>query len=142
MIHYLALIGALVFAALAGVHVYWAFGARGVVPAAVPTRADGTPVLSPGPLAGLVVAALLLLAAFLVAEQGGWWPATLPGFWRTTGTAGVAAVMALRGIGDFRYVGVFKRQRGTAFARMDTLLYTPLVLALALVAGLVAATGS
>lgn len=142
MIRYLAMIGALVLAALAGVHTYWAFGARGIFPAAVPTRADGTPVLSPGPLASLVVAALLLLAAFLVAEQGGWWPATLPGFWRTAGTTGVAAVMALRGIGDFRYVGLFKRHRDTAFARMDTLLYTPLALALALIAGLVAATGS
>jgi hypothetical protein len=139
MIHYLGLIGALIFASLAGVHIYWAFASRGVFPAAVPTRTDGTPVLTPGPIAGLVVAALLLCAAFLMGEQGGWWPPVLPGFWRTLGTAGVAAVMALRGIGDFRYVGLFKRQRDTPFARMDTRVYTPLVLCLAVMAGLVAA---
>jgi Protein of unknown function (DUF3995) len=141
VIHYLALLGALVFAVLAGVHLYWALGSHRVFPAAVPTRTDGTPVLTPGPVAGLAVAILLLGAAFLLAEQGGWSSGVLPASWRRTGTAGVAAVMALRGIGDFRYVGLFKRRRDTAFARMDTRVYTPLVLSLALIAGIVAAAG-
>jgi Protein of unknown function (DUF3995) len=141
VIHYLALLGALVFAVLAGVHIYWAFGAHGVFPAAVPTRTDGTPVLTPGPVASLAVAFLLLCAGFLLAEQGGWSPGVLPPFWRRTGTAGIAVVMALRGIGDFRYVGLFKRRRDTPFARMDTRVYTPLVFSLALIAGIVAAAG-
>ena len=37
-----------------------------------------------------------------------------------------------RAIGDFKYVGFFKRVRGSKFARMDTLVYSPLCLLLAL----------
>jgi hypothetical protein len=48
------------------------------------------------------------------------------------GTWTLAALFLLRGIGDFRLVGFFKRVRGTRFARRDTRLYSPLCLALAL----------
>ena len=41
------------------------------------------------------------------------------------------APVLMRAIGDFRYVGFFKRVRGSRFARMDTTLYSPLCLALA-----------
>jgi hypothetical protein len=34
-------------------------------------------------------------------------------------------------VGDFRLVGFFKRVRGNAFARLDTLVYAPLCLVLA-----------
>jgi hypothetical protein len=47
------------------------------------------------------------------------------------GTFGVGAVLAARAVGDFRLVGLFKRVRGTRFARYDSLVYTPLCLALA-----------
>jgi hypothetical protein len=36
-----------------------------------------------------------------------------------------------RAIGEFKYVGFFKRVRGSRFARRDTLLYSPLCLWLA-----------
>jgi hypothetical protein len=44
----------------------------------------------------------------------------------------VATVFAafLRSVGDFRLVGFFKRVRGTRFARYDSLLFSPLSLAL------------
>jgi hypothetical protein len=131
VVRYLALVPALVFAVLAVIHVYWAFGPRGVTFAAIPTRPDGTATMNPGVLASLVVAGLLATAAFLVGESGGWWEPLLPRTVRVIGTAGVAAVMALRGIGDFNYVGLFKRQRDSAFARNDTRYFTPLVLLLA-----------
>ena len=50
----------------------------------------------------------------------------------------IAAVFALRAIGDFRYVGFFKRVRGSKFARLDTLAYSPLCTALALLIGIAA----
>jgi hypothetical protein len=43
----------------------------------------------------------------------------------------LALGLLARAMGDFNYVGFFKRVRGTRFARMDTLLYSPLCLALA-----------
>lgn len=141
MVGYLALLAAGLFALLAAIHVYWAFGPRGVTFAAIPTRTDGTATMNPGVLAGLTVALLLAIAAFLVAESGGWWTPWLPPTIRLIGTTGVAAVMTLRAIGDFNYVGLFKRQRDTPFARNDTRYFTPLVLFLALLTGAVAAWG-
>ena len=47
----------------------------------------------------------------------------------------LAAAMLLRALGDFRYVGFFKRVRTGRFAELDTKFYTPLCLALAAGAG-------
>jgi Protein of unknown function (DUF3995) len=40
----------------------------------------------------------------------------------------IAAIFLLRAIGDFRYVGFFKKERGSKFAKMDTKFYSPLCL--------------
>ncbi len=138
MIHYLALLVLLIFGSLSLLHLYWAFGPRGVTFAAIPTRPDGTPTMNPGLAPSLVVAALLAAAAFLVGESGGWWEPLLPRMVSLIGTAGVAVVMALRGIGDFKYVGLFKRHRDSAFARNDTRYFTPLVLLLAAITASIA----
>ena len=142
MLPILAAFAAVVFAGLAAIHVRWAFTGPGTFTGGVPTRPDGTPVLSPGPMAALGVAALLLSSAWLLLERAGLGPEVLPAPLPAIGTAGVAVVLLLRGIGDFRYVGLFKRVRDTPFARMDSRVYTPLVLALAAVAGLVATLGA
>ena len=47
---------------------------------------------------------------------------------------------ALRAIGDFRYVGFFKRVRDSSFARLDTLAYSPLCAGLAVLIGISAGT--
>ena len=131
---------AVVFCALSLLHTGWALGLGSGQVQAVPARPDGQPVFRPGPWATLAVAGLLLLAALLVTQRAGlgreWIPAGLvgPGCW------GVSAALVLRAIGEFRYVGFFKRVRGTAFARMDSRLYSPLALLLGLGAGLVAYT--
>jgi Protein of unknown function (DUF3995) len=54
--------------------------------------------------------------------------------------AGAAVVLIVRAIGDFRLVGFFKRVRGSRFARMDTLLYSPLCLALGAALAVLAAS--
>lgn len=142
IVQLLALFGTVVFAGLAAIHVRWAFVGPDAFTAGVPTRADGTPVLHPGPVAALGVAALLLASAWLLLERAGLGLDLLPVPMPAIGSAGVAVVLLLRGIGDFRYVGLFKRVRDTPFARMDSRVYTPLVLALASVAGLVAIMGT
>jgi hypothetical protein len=47
------------------------------------------------------------------------------------GTWTVGAAFGLGAVGDFRYVGLFRRERGTLFAALDTHVYTPLCVALA-----------
>ncbi|WP_336077986.1 DUF3995 domain-containing protein [Paenibacillus sp. 203] len=38
----------------------------------------------------------------------------------------LSCVFILRSIGDFKWVGFFKRKKGTVFAKWDTVLYSPL----------------
>jgi hypothetical protein len=50
----------------------------------------------------------------------------------------IAIVFAARGLGDFRWFGLFKRVAHTSFAWWDSRLYVPLCAMLALAAALVA----
>ena len=60
-----SLVLAIVFAALAALHVYWAIagGAAEVASAAIPTRTDGAPLFRPSARSTLAVAAPLVAAA-------------------------------------------------------------------------------
>jgi hypothetical protein len=132
---------ALVFCVLSLLHVAWAIGLRVGHAAAIPGREDGTPAFRPGPASTFAVAGLLFVAALLVTQRvglgRGWIPTALvvPGCWV------LAAALVLRAVGEFRYVGFFKRVRATAFARMDGRYYSPLALLLGVGAALVAYYG-
>jgi Protein of unknown function (DUF3995) len=45
------------------------------------------------------------------------------------GNEAVAVVMGLRGIGDFRYCGIFRRRKTPVFTARDTWIYTPFCIA-------------
>lgn len=138
--HLSALGSATVLSLLALIHVYWAAGGATGATAVVPTKGDGegTPLFQPGPLATLVVAALLSFAALLVLVRSGFLTLALPDWMISKGVWILAAVFLLRALGDFRYVGFFKRIRHTTFGRWDTRLYSPLCLMLSLAIGYVA----
>jgi hypothetical protein len=117
-------------------HVYWAVGGRWGATAAIPEM-QGAKAFHPGPGATLFVAALLFAASSLVALRAGAAPRAMAESDRAAwvvaaGTWTVAVVFLARFVGDFRLVGVFKRVRGTTFARNDTRYYAPICLALAI----------
>lgn len=113
------------------IHLYWLLGGRRGFAIAVPTSSETSkPLFIPRgiDIAGVILlfwsaATLLLMHAEVIPTVG---PAWLPRFagWS------LAAVLLLRAIGEFRVIGLFKSNRGTPFARMDTLIYSPLCLAL------------
>lgn len=84
------------------------------------------------------MAALLALAALVVLEHAALGPGLLPASLVGPAAWILAAVMLLRSIGDFRYVGFFKRERAGRFAELDTRFYSPLCLLLALAVAWVA----
>ena len=129
---------AAVLSLIALLHLYWSN--RGVVPnVSVPSHADGSPVIRPGRAASLAVALALVLAAVIVLGRAGLWDVGLPSVLLRLGTWAIAAVFAARTIGEFRYVGLFRRVRDTPFARWDTWLFTPLCVGLAVAAAAIAA---
>ena len=118
------------FILIATLHVRWALTSVGAssshISVVVPTRLDGTPLFRPGRTATLGVALFLITASLLVLQQGG--VLMLPGraVAYRVGIWLLAAILVLRTVGDFRYVGIFKRERRTQFAARDTRIYTPL----------------
>ncbi len=121
-------------AGIGGLHVYWAAGGRRGKGVVVPTS-GGRAVMAPSTMATVVVAGALAAASGLYVGAAARWE---PRWLFRVGAAGAATVLAARAIGDRRYVGFFKRSRGSAFARRDTYFYSPLCAALA-VAGATAA---
>jgi hypothetical protein len=122
---------AAVFVSLGLLHVYWALGRGSPSAAVIPIRA-GKPLFTPTPPVTLLVALALLSCALLVFGTLGIWRFGLPDWPFRIGLWGVAAAFLLRAIGDFRYLGLFKTVRDTAFARNDSWFYSPLCIVIAI----------
>jgi len=117
------------------IHVWWAVCGMSAGSAVIPVR-DGRPVFRPSRLGTLGVTGCLFAGALtLLARLGlvrvpglvsGVLPARLGASLPHRGAWSLAVLFGLRAVGDFRYVGVFKRVTGTRFARWDTRLFVPL----------------
>src|SRR5688572_598708 len=134
---FLAMVVGAILSLIAALHLYWGAGGKWGAAAAVP-ELHGRAVIDPGPLACAVVAALLLAAALLVVSRAGLVALPGPRWIVAVGTWTVALVLLLRGVGDFKFFGLFRSVTGTVFARNDAFFYTPLCLCLAAVIGLIA----
>ena len=117
---------AVILALLAALHLYWGGGGGWGRDAAIPRGRGGAPLFQPGAIACVVVA-LLLLAAGVLAQP--WMP--LDPWKRTQALRATAVLFALRAVGEFRYVGFFKREFGSPFAYWDTRFFSPLCLLIA-----------
>jgi len=122
----------IIFLFLSGIHVYWALGGKWGFAAAIPTT-EGQPDFRPGAFLTLLVALVLMAMegfAFVLAFD----PPSIEvnEAWLRWGGLILAGIFALRAIGDFKRVGLFKPQNGSSFARLDTRLYSPLCLFISL----------
>mgnify|MGYP003333142947 CR=1 FL=1 len=111
-------------------HLYWAAGGTAGKQAALPS-VGAAPVFKPSAIGTALIAVILLAMAAWVAAAAGIVAAPVPQGVLRVGAFVLAAVFALRAVGDFRYVGFFKRVRGSVFARRDTWGYSPLCVVLA-----------
>jgi hypothetical protein len=126
----LALFACSTFFLLSMWHVRMAFGVMGGESGAVPS-VPGKPLFVPSRGSTLAVAAVLLLFAVLVAATAGAVQVGVPRQFLAWLSYALATGLLARAIGELRYVGFFKRVRGSRFARLDTLVYSPLCLTLA-----------
>jgi len=126
----LIIINTIIFTSLSALHFYWAFGGKSFSGATVPTNMKGKKTFNPGMTATLVVAFGLILFALVTLGNTGIFDKSIPGKFIQYATYGISIIFFLRAVGDFKYVGYFKKIKGTAFAGKDARIYSPLCLAI------------
>ncbi|MBV6716467.1 DUF3995 domain-containing protein [Paenibacillus chitinolyticus] len=122
-----------ILALISILHIYWAYGGRWGIGAAIPSKAgEYKPAFKPGKSGTLFVAVFLLMVCFILLMQGGYIDQFPANPLSRSGCIVCASVFFLRAVGDFRHIGFFKKVKHTVFARNDTWLYSPLCLYVAL----------
>ena len=116
-----------VFFVLAGIHMYWGLGGKWALDDAYPTKEDGTSLSKvPGVVASFIVATGLFVFGLFYLINGQIISIVLPSYLSAYGYWIIAFIFFLRAVGDFKYVGMFKKIKKTSFAKKDTKIYTPL----------------
>jgi len=114
-------------------HIYWAFGGRWGTAAVIPIKkGEQQPIFKPRKLGTLLVAVLILLASIMLIFQAGYLESLQTNALTKIGSIVCATVFMIRAIGDFNYLGFFKKIKHSQFARYDTWIYSPLCLFLGL----------
>jgi len=123
--HTISILVATAFAGLAILHIYWALGGKLDIRKMIPVVND-EPVFTPGVFGTFVVAVVLTCFAMVALALGfnGTVPVNYQPCLKIIGFA-IGTVLVLRAIGEFRYIGFFKRVRGSDFATYDNWLYSP-----------------
>ncbi len=116
-----------VFFILSAIHFYWGFGGKWAFDDVYPTKEDGTSLAKvPGVVASFIVATGLFVFGLFYLINGQIIPVVLPSYLRVYGYWIIAFIFFLRAVGDFKYIGMFKKIKKTSFAKNDTKIYTPL----------------
>ncbi|MDJ1468928.1 DUF3995 domain-containing protein [Cytophagaceae bacterium DM2B3-1] len=136
-------INASLFLIISLLHIYWAvkglFQPNQSFLSLVIPEIDKELAFKPGIGTTLLVALALLVASFIsIWAIQPIYKGTSPFFvserWCIYGNLTIAIVFGVRAMGDFKYVGFFKKIRHTQFAYYDTRLYSPLCLLIAILA--------
>lgn len=118
----------LIFATISVLHFYWGFGGKWGSQAVVPTKDNGIPVFVPRTISTFIVAIGLLGFGIFYLIKYGLIVVGLPEWLNKSGFWIIITIFILRAIGDFNYVGFFKKHKSSEFAVKDTKYYAPLCL--------------
>lgn len=124
----------LIFLFLSGIHFYWAFGGKWGASAVIPTKDDTQAVMNPGIIATLIVAFGLLAFGLLSLIIAGVIHFPIPLWLSHSGLWVITGIFTLRAIGEFNYVGFFKKHKHTKFGKNDSKIYSPLCLLIGVLA--------
>lgn len=114
-----------VLTGLSAVHYLWARQPRLLNTELVVPYSAGRPLFRPGQKSCRALSLLLLGMAAVLSVAGFRLIPSASKFFKSTAFF-ISTLFALRSVGDFRYIGFFKRKRKSKFARLDTALYSPL----------------
>ncbi len=129
----LSIILFLIFTILGGFHFYWFFGGIWGLKKVIPTKHKEANNMSIPKLATLMVGLLLvffgliyLVKSEIIYLQIPNW-VTLYAYWF------IPSVFVLRAIGEFNYVGFFKKIKNTEFGKTDSKIFSPLCMGIGII---------
>ena len=123
----------LTFTTLGIIHIYWLLGGKWALEKVIPTKdADTSPPPIPN-FATLLVAFGLIAFGLLYLIKSGLVHLQLP-IWISNYVYWILPIIfIIRAIGDFKYVGFFKKIKDTKFAKADSQVFVPLCLGIGVI---------
>ncbi|MDO5987646.1 DUF3995 domain-containing protein [Flavivirga amylovorans] len=117
-----------VFLVLGMIHLNWVIGGTFGFAESLPTKETGERVLNPKKFDSAIVGLGLVSFSFFYLIKIGFIKLNLPDWGLNYGSWVIPTIFILRSIGEFKYVGFFKRVKTTTFGKLDTKIYSPLCL--------------
>jgi hypothetical protein len=133
----LGLIEFFIFVIISLLHFFWALGGKWAFESGLPTNKEGKRMLNPTKIDCAIVAFGLLLFAIFYLIKTEVVLFSLPSWVMDYVGWIISGIFILRAIGDFNYIGFFKRVRKTKFALNDTQFYAPLCLIIGVIGVLI-----
>jgi hypothetical protein len=110
------------------IHFNWVVGGNFGFSESLPTKESGERVLNPKKIDSAIVGIGLTAFGFFYLLKSGVIEFIIPGWIMAYGSWIIPIIFLLRAIGEFKYVGFFKKIKKTEFGRLDTKLFSPLCL--------------
>lgn len=124
-----------IFSLLSSIHFYWAFGGKRWNDAVIPTKENNAQAKMPGIITTLIVAlGLLVFGLVVLMHLIDFKRSLLTELVQLYGLWLIASIFILRAIGEFNYIGFFKKIDQTKFGKNDTRYYSPLCLIIGILA--------
>ncbi len=121
-----------VFFLISSIHFYWSLGGKFGFYAALPSNEKGEIILHPKKIDCIIVGVVFLLFCLFYLKKSTLLSIYTPPWVLNYGGWIIPSIFILRAIGDFKYLGFFKRIRTTKFGKADTYYFAPLCLIIAI----------
>ena len=128
-----SLLVSLILFVLGIIHFYWAIGGAYGFEQSLPTKENGERVINPKKIDSAIVGIGLTVFALFYVFQTGLIKYDLPVLISKYGGWLIPIIFLLRAVGEFKYIGFFKKIRRTEFGKLDTWFFSPLCLGIGIV---------
>ena len=118
----------LIFGVLSAIHFYWLFGGKWGVGKVFPTKSNTASNIKIPKFATLIVALGLLSFGLLYLLKSELISVEIPNWILRYAYWIIPSIFIIRAIGEFNYVGFFKKVKDTEFGKADSKIFSPLCL--------------
>lgn len=133
----LSILLSIIFIVLGIIHFNWVIGGKFGFSESLPTKKNGERVLNPKKMDSAIVGIGLTAFGIFYILESGLVDMNPPEWIMKYGSWVIPSVFLLRSIGEFKYVGFFKKVKKTDFAKWDKKLFSPLCLAIGIIIQLI-----